>query len=183
MTREQEEKLRNDYEHTRMDLMSIAQNIGISYAEARNYVYAAYDENFIITRTETGHDIDENGQPLKDEPKPEKAKKKGKKETKEMPKEKTKETKEPQAEAKEEQQAEAEVITKEQPSRWQIIGAHLLQISLQLKMLESEHQKFIKDTQSEFLNLTNEMSETIKQAEDKAREEERKRILTLINQQ
>ena len=181
MTQEQEQKLRHDYETTRMDLMRIAQNIGISYTEARNYVHSAYDENFIINRPETEHDIDENGQPLKYKPKPEKAKKKAKKETKAMQEEKTEQPEiQPKPEAKEEQ---AEVMAKEKPTRWQIIAAHLVQISLQLKMLEAEQQKFMQDTREEFLNLTNEMSAAMKQAEDKAREEERKRILTLINQQ
>ena len=88
------------------------------------------------------------------------------------------------ADMPEQEEAKAEEVSpQKRPRTEQIIAACVMQIATQVDILRQEHEKFVNDTRQEFVKLTTEMSAAIKEAEDKGREEERKRILTLINQQ
>lgn len=75
-----------------------------------------------------------------------------------------------------------EVRPQKRPSPEQIIAACVMQIATQVDILRQEHEKFVNDTRQEFVKLTNEMSAAIKEAEENARTEERKRILSMIGE-
>lgn len=87
------------------------------------------------------------------------------------------------ADMPEQEEAKAEEVRPQRkPRPEQIIAACVMQIAAQVDILRQEHEKFVNDTRQEFVKLTTEMSEAIKEAEENARIKERKRILSMIGE-
>lgn len=93
----------------------------------------------------------------------------------------------PQAEPPSKEEPDAELVEphdippeppeQKEPSRYQLIAAHLVQISLQLKAIEEEFENYKREKEESLIIA----HEAIEAAKEEAAKAERQRILNLIN--
>lgn len=170
MTEQQEKQIYSEYVNTHDTLYDIAKRAGVPYTEARNYIFNAFDENYRLNRQENPSIIEESAEAEHTAKQPERQKKN---------------RKHKQPGPSEEKQAAAEPVEphdipeppeQKEPSRYQLIAAHLVQISLQLKAIEEEFENYKREKEESLIIA----HEAIEAAKEEAARAERQRILDLI---
>lgn len=171
MTEQQEKQIYSEYVNTHDTLYDIAKRAGVPYTEAREYIFNAFDEDYRLNRQENPSIIEESAEAEHTAEQPERQKKKHK-----QKQPRPSEEKEADAELVEPHDIPPEPPEQKEPSRYQIIAAHLVQISLQLKAIEEEFENYKREKKESWII----MNEAIEAAEKNAARAERQRILDLI---
>ena len=171
MTEQQEEQIYSEYVNTHDTLYDIAKRAGVPYTEARNYIFNAFDENYRLNRQEDPSP-EESAEAEHTAEQPERHKK-NRKHKQPGPSE----AKQAAAEPAEPNDIPPEPPEQKEPSRYQIIAAHLVQISLQLKAIEEEFENYKREKEESLIIA----HEAIEAAKEEAAKAERNRILNLIN--
>lgn len=171
MTEQQEKQIYSEYVNTHNNLYDIAKRAGVPYTEAREYIFNAFDEDYRLNRQENPS-IEESAEAEHTAEQPERQKKKHKQKQPRPSKEK-----EPDAELVEPHDIPPEPPEQKEPSRYQIIAAHLVQISLQLKAIEEDFENYKREKEESLIIA----HEAIEAAKEEAAKAERNRILDLIN--
>lgn len=171
MTEQQEKQIYSQYVNTHDNLYDIAKRAGVPYTEARNYIFNAFDENYRLNRQEDPS-IEESAEAEHTAEQPERHKK-NRKHKQPGPSEE----KQAAAEPAEPHDIPPEPPEQKEPSRYQIIAAHLVQISLQLKAIEEEFENYKREKEESLIIA----HEAIEAAKEEAAKAERQRILNLIN--